>query len=93
MAKATPGRNDPCWCGSGRKYKRCHYLEDLGAEVPSGGGSPRLGSSRDFPPGILLGPEEQEGMRTASRFNATLLDHLRPHVCRMLLPHDAESRD
>lgn len=20
----TIGRNDPCWCGSGRKYKRCH---------------------------------------------------------------------
>ncbi|OGE38357.1 preprotein translocase subunit SecA [Candidatus Daviesbacteria bacterium RIFCSPLOWO2_01_FULL_39_12] len=19
------GRNDPCWCGSGRKYKKCHY--------------------------------------------------------------------
>jgi len=19
-----PGRNDPCWCGSGRKYKLCH---------------------------------------------------------------------
>lgn len=19
-----PGRNDPCWCGSGRKAKRCH---------------------------------------------------------------------
>jgi preprotein translocase subunit SecA len=19
-----PGRNDPCWCGSGKKYKRCH---------------------------------------------------------------------
>ena len=19
-----PGRNDPCWCGSGRKYKKCH---------------------------------------------------------------------
>jgi preprotein translocase subunit SecA len=18
------GRNDPCWCGSGRKYKKCH---------------------------------------------------------------------
>jgi uncharacterized protein YecA (UPF0149 family) len=18
------GRNDPCWCGSGRKYKMCH---------------------------------------------------------------------
>ncbi len=22
--KARPGRNDPCWCGSGRKYKDCH---------------------------------------------------------------------
>ena len=20
----TFGRNEPCWCGSGRKYKRCH---------------------------------------------------------------------
>ncbi len=19
-----PGRNDACWCGSGRKYKKCH---------------------------------------------------------------------
>ena len=19
-----PGRNDPCFCGSGRKYKKCH---------------------------------------------------------------------
>ena len=22
--EATPGRNDPCWCGSGRKFKKCH---------------------------------------------------------------------
>lgn len=20
-----PGRNEPCWCGSGKKYKRCHW--------------------------------------------------------------------
>lgn len=20
-----PGRNNPCWCGSGKKYKKCHY--------------------------------------------------------------------
>ena len=26
--KATPGRNDPCWCGSGRKYKKCHHDAD-----------------------------------------------------------------
>ncbi len=23
--KKTLGRNDPCWCGSGKKWKRCHY--------------------------------------------------------------------
>ncbi len=23
-----PGRNDPCHCGSGRKYKRCHLRDD-----------------------------------------------------------------
>jgi preprotein translocase subunit SecA len=22
------GRNDPCWCGSGKKYKQCHYKDD-----------------------------------------------------------------
>ena len=22
-----PGRNDPCPCGSGKKFKDCHYLE------------------------------------------------------------------
>jgi preprotein translocase subunit SecA len=21
------GRNDPCYCGSGKKYKKCHYLQ------------------------------------------------------------------
>ncbi len=23
-----PERNEPCWCGSGKKYKKCHLLED-----------------------------------------------------------------
>ena len=22
--KENIGRNDPCWCGSGKKYKKCH---------------------------------------------------------------------
>jgi hypothetical protein len=25
---ARPGRNEPCWCGSGTKYKKCHLDED-----------------------------------------------------------------
>ena len=24
------GRNDPCWCGSGKKYKKCHWKMDRG---------------------------------------------------------------
>lgn len=24
----TPGRNALCWCGSGKKYKRCHLETD-----------------------------------------------------------------
>jgi hypothetical protein len=25
---ARPGRNDPCWCASGKKYKKCHLPAD-----------------------------------------------------------------
>ncbi len=27
-APERPGRNDPCWCGSGKKYKHCHLKDD-----------------------------------------------------------------
>ncbi len=27
------GRNDPCHCGSGKKYKFCHYDEDRAKEA------------------------------------------------------------
>ena len=29
MVKKKIGRNDPCWCGSGKKWKRCHMYSDL----------------------------------------------------------------
>lgn len=42
----TPGRNDPCWCGSGKKYKQCHMKIDMAGgngpaaeRVPAGAGS------------------------------------------------------
>ena len=25
VKKNKLGRNDPCWCGSGKKWKKCHY--------------------------------------------------------------------
>ena len=30
-SKKTPGRNDPCHCGSGKKYKQCHLAQDEAA--------------------------------------------------------------
>jgi preprotein translocase subunit SecA len=29
---AKPGRNEPCWCGSGKKYKHCHLQQDLASK-------------------------------------------------------------
>lgn len=26
--RELPGRNEPCWCGSGKKYKACHAPQD-----------------------------------------------------------------
>jgi hypothetical protein len=40
-----PGRNEPCWCGSGKKYKKCHLEAD---ESGDGGETP-------VPPGENLG--------------------------------------
>ena len=30
--KKLPGRNDPCWCGSGKKYKHCHMHQDRASD-------------------------------------------------------------
>lgn len=28
------GRNYPCWCGSGKKYKNCHYKREIENPIP-----------------------------------------------------------
>jgi uncharacterized protein YecA (UPF0149 family) len=28
MPENLPGRNEACWCGSGKKYKKCHFHDD-----------------------------------------------------------------
>lgn len=33
MSRQKPGRNDPCPCGSGKKYKSCHAAEDRAREA------------------------------------------------------------
>jgi preprotein translocase subunit SecA len=32
-ARPKVGRNDPCWCGSGKKYKHCHMRSDAATSV------------------------------------------------------------
>jgi hypothetical protein len=36
----TIGRNDPCHCGSGRKYKRCHFASDTAASAAQASETP-----------------------------------------------------
>jgi len=34
MSKNKPGRNDPCWCGSGLEFKFCHYARESESRLP-----------------------------------------------------------
>jgi methionyl aminopeptidase len=64
-------RNDPCWCGSGKKYKRCHMHEDsLKDEAGRDAALKRMTKT----------PEQIEGMRRAGAFNGRLVDYIRPFV-------------
>jgi methionyl aminopeptidase len=64
-------RNDTCWCGSGKKYKKCHLRED----------SARKTKAADKPRNRMVKTSEEiEGMRRAGRFNGQLLDYVRPFV-------------
>ena len=49
MRVVKPGANDPCWCGSGQKYKRCHREADTAAGR-TGGPPFRPGAVR---PGVV----------------------------------------
>jgi hypothetical protein len=31
-----PSRNEPCWCGSGKKYKQCHLRKDAADRIEAG---------------------------------------------------------
>ena len=34
VSRLQIGRNDPCWCGSGRKYKHCHLDRENQTPIP-----------------------------------------------------------
>lgn len=66
----NPGRNDECWCGSGKKYKKCHLANDerlqelyeQGFEVPFRA--------------LLKSAADIEGIRRSARVNVGALDYV-----------------
>jgi methionyl aminopeptidase len=49
--------NDPCWCGSGRKFKRCHRNDAAAARIRPG----RVSPMRPVPPHIGRPPYADTG--------------------------------
>lgn len=68
------GRNDRCWCGSGRKYKVCHEAFDdkvLGYQM----------KGHMIPDKDMLKTKEQiEGIRESSKINIAVLDYVARHI-------------
>ena len=63
-------RNDACWCGSGRKYKKCHLEMDLRLEELEKKGY-------IIPPRSIIKTEEQiAGIRRACQLSREILDGL-----------------
>ncbi len=76
--KKKIGRNDPCWCGSGNKYKKCHLREDRQGASRSGTSpsrSPWKRANRKLR--IELKSQEQiEGIRRAGQLTREILTKL-----------------
>jgi len=67
-------RNDPCWCGSGQKWKKCHYPAMPQTDFKT----LALEYKKHF--GILLKtPEQIEGIRRSCKLAASILEA----TCRM----------
>lgn len=70
MKETKIGRNDPCWCGSGRKYKKCHEASDekTASYALKGHMVPRRS--------MLKTPEQIEGIRVSGKINIAVLDEV-----------------
>ena len=64
-------RNDPCWCGSGNKWKKCHY--PTLPLIPSSTLAKRYLKDFDI---ILKTPEQIEKIRHACIIASNILDAL-----------------
>ncbi len=81
---SKPGRNDPCHCGSGRKYKHCHLREDGSARVQAMRASPQAGLE------IALDWLRATHRKAFERAYETLIDDVWPDHVDALHPEDLE---
>lgn len=72
-------RNDPCWCGSGKKYKTCHMRMDEKIK------SFELDGHMVPDHSMIKTKEQIDGIRTSGLINIAVLDYvaenIRPGMC------------
>ncbi|WP_195267901.1 methionyl aminopeptidase [Eubacterium sp. 1001713B170207_170306_E7] len=74
MQEIKIGRNDPCWCGSGKKYKKCHEAMDekIAGFALKGHMVPKRS--------MLKTPEQIEGIRVSGKINIAVLDEVASQI-------------
>ena len=68
------GRNEPCWCGSGKKYKHCHCEFDEKLEEFEFNGS--IIPTHD----LIKTPEQIEKIKESAKVNIAVLDYVGEHI-------------
>lgn len=69
-----PGRNDHCWCGSGKKYKKCHI--DFDEKIEEFEGAGHIVPSHE----ILKNAEQIEKIKESAKINIAVLDYVAEHI-------------
>ena len=69
-----PGRNDECWCGSGKKYKKCHI--DFDERIEEIGGEGHMIPDHT----IIKTPEQIEKIKESAKINIAVLDYVAAHI-------------
>jgi len=66
-------RNDPCWCGSGKKYKHCHMRQDARQRARN--------ARTKRPPDVIVKTEKQiAGIHRSSQLTSEILDMLEQRI-------------
>lgn len=68
------GRNDVCWCGSGKKYKKCHI--DFDEKIKEIEGQGHIVPNHT----IIKTPQQIEKIKESAQINVAVLDYVAKHI-------------